>query len=180
MNSMKWENVRVYNIDRAIFGLHHLDGDYENADTKTGFAKYTDVLDLIKQRSASPGDMVSDLNNMLIHQDQNSICEYCIIGPKDMDKIKHLSPWRKATLRSNIVVSLDITTNNKVWEILRHYALIPIVVLEDHKETCQTTMTYQDLHKLIETEDIFPHTGTEWEYFFSRVKCLPYAQDLIL
>ena len=170
----------MYNLDRAIFGLHHLNGTYSKSDTNAGFAPYLDVLEIAKQRANSRLDAIAELNDILIHQDEKGMCEYCAIGPNDMDMIKKLPPWHKATFRSNIWVTMDVTTNRATWNGLRYHANVPNVVIEQEITTCQIGMSYQELHKIIETANNALESGPEWEYFVSRIKCLPYAQDLIL
>ena len=142
-----------------------------------GFAKYNDINNYVKTHCE---DTISALNNYILHQDEKGRCEYCILGAKDMQKIQKLPPWRKATLRSNIIVTMDITTNQYAWNDLRSWTIVPDTVILNEITTCEITLNYQQLHKMIEAQDSLLSKGEEWKYFFSRVKCLPYAQDLIL
>ena len=145
-----------------------------------GFERYFNIYAYAKEHCQNNDEVISALNNYILHQDGKGMCEYCIIGTNDMQKIQSLPPWRKATLRGNIFVTIDITTDRYTWNDLRYWLVVPNTIIAQDETTCEITVTYQQLRKMIEVQESLLKKSKEWEYFFSRVKCLPYAQDLIL
>lgn len=95
---MKFENTRVYGIDRALHGMRNPKESYHLSDTEYGLAFIKNVI----------GGRLSDATILF---EDNDICEYIKIGPNDMDLahrlIKGGSEHRK--FLRQIMVSVDIT-----------------------------------------------------------------------
>ena len=180
---MKLENVRVYNIDKAIQGLHYFDGYRWQGDTDAGFGHYLSVYALARARAGSnkDEDVIPELNDILLYQDENEMCEYCAIGPRDMEMIKGLPPWRFATLRRNIFVTMDITATRDFWFNGRSFFFAPpSEPMGQDNYKVEVVTTYDFLKRIVDSEHMDFLQNDEWKFFISRIKCLPYAQDLIL
>lgn len=184
---MRLENVRVYNLDKAIQGMHyHFPWDKES-DTKSGFAPYDDVIAMaeynLRQRGEDPKkdeDLIPELLNILLCQDEGCWCEFCTIGQNDMEMINALPPWKKATLRQNIFVTMDIETSKENWNQLRTYFFAtPSESLSQSVSKIQVSTNYQLLKRAIERDWLLSQPD-EQKYFVSRIQCLPYAQELIM
>ena len=92
---MKFENTRVYGIERALYGMRNPKESYHLSDTKFGFEFFDNI----------------NIEDQVILFQCGDICEYIKIGPNDMDLCKRLikagSEHRK--FLRQIIVSVDIT-----------------------------------------------------------------------
>ena len=92
---MKFENTRVYGIDRALHGMRNPKESYHLSDTEHGLEFFDSI----------------DVEDPVILFQCGDICEYIKIGPNDMDLCKRLikggSEHRK--FLRQIMVSVDIT-----------------------------------------------------------------------
>lgn len=101
---MKLENVRVYNISTSLFGMRNPKNSWNKRDTKAGIATYDEVVKMAEENGVN-------LKDILLYQDDNGLCEYCIIGPNDMKLAKALKDAgteHRKYLRQ-IFVTMDIT-----------------------------------------------------------------------
>lgn len=108
---MKVENVRVYNIANALFGMRNPKNSWHLMDTKSGIARYENVVAMAKESEY-------DLKDILLYQDPNGMCEYCVIGPNDMrlaKALKEAGTEHRKYLRQ-IFVTIDITAPLYWWK----------------------------------------------------------------
>ena len=157
-------------------------GNRQITDTKSGLAFYDDVYKLAEQRANSTDDLevIPELNNILLYQDENEMCEYCAIGPNDMKMIKSLSPWRLATLLKNVLVTMTIEGSRAFWNEFKWLSFgISGEVLECEQAVAQITTNYYYLRRMLKNEAAYKVKGEEWQRFITSIKCLPYASDLI-
>lgn len=96
-----------------------------------------------------------------------------------MELISKLPPWRKATLRKHILVGLDITSTVLFW-ISNLLSEVPVEALQQDNVKVHITTNYAELKKIIDLENDVSMETEEWKYLIKRIKCLPYAQQLIL
>lgn len=180
MNSMKLENVRVYNLQNAIRGVHYIT-DWKYSDTESGIDFYDNIWERAEKIANSQNelDVIPVLNNILLYQDDNGLCEYCAIGPNDLELISKLPPWRKATLRKHILVGLDITSTARFW-IGNILSEVPVEALQQDNVKVHITTNYAELKKIVDLENSVFMKTDEWKNLIKRIKCLPYAQQLIL
>jgi len=102
---MKFENTRVYGIERALYGMRNPKESYHLSDTEH-------VIEFID-------NIISGrLSDAVILFENNDFCEYIKIGPNDMDLCKRLikggSEHRK--FLRQIMVSVDITASLYWWK----------------------------------------------------------------
>lgn len=108
---MKLENVRVYNIAQALFGMRNPKNSWDRCDTKSGITRYENVVAMAKNSEY-------DLKDILLYQDNNQMCEYCVVGPNDMKLAKALKDAgteHRKYLRQ-IFVTMDITAPLYWWK----------------------------------------------------------------
>lgn len=95
---MKFENTRVYGIERALYGMRNPKESYHLSDTEHGIEFIDNIIS-------------GRLSDAVILFESNDFCEYIKIGPNDMDLCKRLikggSEHRK--FLRQIMVSVDIT-----------------------------------------------------------------------
>ena len=126
-------------------------------------------------------EVIPVLNNILLYQDNNELCEYCAIGPNDIDKLRHLPPWEKALLKRNIYVAMDITASRHFWWTGRSFMFtVPSEPTSQDNIKVHTTTNYELLGRIVSSQNSEFMQGEDWEHFIQAIKCLPYAQDLIL
>ena len=108
---MKLENVRVYNIAQALFGMRNPKNSWDRCDTKSGITRYENVVAMAQNSEY-------DLKDILLYQDENQMCEYCLIGPNDMKlatALKNAGPEHRKYNRQ-IFVTMDITAPLYWWK----------------------------------------------------------------
>lgn len=108
---MKLENVRVYNIAQSLFGMRNPKNSWHLTDTKSGIAKYEDVVKMAEESE-------HDLKDILLYQDKSGMCEYCVVGPNDMRLakiLKEAGTEHRKYLRQ-IFVTMDITAPLYWWK----------------------------------------------------------------
>lgn len=178
---MKLANVRVYNLDQAILGLHHNIGDYENCDTCHGFLPFNEAEGVAALRTYQQklvpieSDMIRELLNIIMWQDENEMCEYCSIGPKDMELIKSLDPAQKYSFLSNILVGMDVIASEEEWRNLKLFNLIPAKDTLPFGRPYTITLNYLHLYLMANCPALTPHLSKLVEY----LKNFPYSKDLI-
>lgn len=115
---MKLENVRVYNISTSLFGMRNPKNSWNKRDTKAGIATYDEVVKMAEENGVN-------LKDILLYQDDNGLCEYCIIGPNDMKLAKALKDAgteHRKYLRQ-IFVTMDITAPLYWWKEFDTYKI---------------------------------------------------------
>lgn len=102
---MKFENTRVYGIERALYGMRNPKESYHLSDTEHGIEFIDNIIS-------------GRLSDAVILFESNDFCEYIKIGPNDMDLCKRLikggSEHRK--FLRQIMVSVDITAPLYWWK----------------------------------------------------------------
>ena len=102
---MKFENTRVYGMERALHGMRNPKESYHLSDTEHGITFINNIIG-------------GKLNDAVILFEDNDFCEYIKIGPNDMDLCKRLikagSEHRK--FLRQIMVSVDITAPLYWWK----------------------------------------------------------------
>lgn len=102
---MKFENTRVYGMERALYGMRNPKESYHLSDTEHGITFINNIIG-------------GKLNDAVILFEDNDFCEYIKIGPNDMDLCKRLikagSEHRK--FLRQIMVSVDITAPLYWWK----------------------------------------------------------------
>lgn len=98
---MKFENTRVYGMERALYGMRNPKESYHLSDTEYGIEFFDNIM-----------------SDAVILFESNGFCEYIKIGPNDMDLCKRLikggSEHRK--FLRQIMVSVDITAPLYWWK----------------------------------------------------------------
>jgi hypothetical protein len=178
---MKLTNVRVYNLDQAIMGLHHIFGDYENSDTMHGFLPFNEAEGVAALRTYQKklvpieDDMIEELVNIIMWQDENEMCEYCSIGKKDMDLIHSLSPALKYTFLSNILIGMDIIASKDEWKNLKIFNIYPASEIKPYGVPYTITLNYLHLYLMANCPALTPALQSLVDY----IKNFPYSKDLI-
>ena len=178
---MKLSNVRVYNLDQAIMGIHHDIGEYENCDTCHGFLPFNEVEGVAALRTYQQKlvpietDMIQELLNIVMWQDENEMCEYCSIGKKDMKLIHSLSPAHKYNFLSHILVGMDVRATDEEWRNLKLFNIIPDNIDEPEERPYTVTATYLHFYLMANCPALTPSLSKLVEY----LKNFPYAKDLI-
>ena len=99
---MKFENIRVYNIENALRGMRNPLASWKKIDSEFG----------VRPRVEVPEGAV------ITHEYENGLCEYAKIGPNDMGLAKRLiaggSEHRK--FLRQIFVTVDITAPLLWWK----------------------------------------------------------------
>ena len=178
---MKLANIRVYNLDQAIMGLHHNIGDYEQCDTCHGFLPFNEVEGVAALRTYQQklvpieSDMIQELVNIIMWQDENEICEYCSIGKKDMELIYSLSPSQKYSFLANILVGMDIIASEDEWKNLKLFNLMPVHDMKPYGRPYSITLSYLHFYLMVNCPALTPALQPLVDY----IKNFPYSKDLI-
>lgn len=105
---MKFENTRVYGMERALYGMRNPKESYHLSDTEYGIEFFDNIM-----------------SDAVILFESNGFCEYIKIGPNDMDLCKRLiksgSEHRK--FLRQIMVSVDITAPLFWWKEFDTYKI---------------------------------------------------------
>lgn len=131
---MKFENIQVYNFKHSLRGMRNPKNSWHLSDSKFGLTceKYTiDIASNVAEAWCNSLDCIDEskrdiewdsktnwlLNNGILQNDEG-ICEYAFIGPKDMKLAKALiaggSEHRK--FLRQIMVTVDITAPLYWWK----------------------------------------------------------------
>ena len=161
---MKLESINLYNFANVITDLVNL------SDSAIGAADY----DTVKEISNKKGRSVVDT---IFLQNDNRMCEYCVIGNKDLKSLLSLKDshdyW---TAMNSIVVQMTISADPAWWKEFKEVVGDKFLAIQQG-EYYTLIMTYYDI-KDINDKNTF--TSEEWDYVLSRINSLPYVQQLIL
>lgn len=166
---MKFENTRVYGMERALYGMRNPKESYHLSDTEYGFEFYKN-LD----------------NDVTILFEHNDICEYIKIGPNDMKLAQSLirggSEHRK--FMRQIMVSVDITAPLYWWKEFDTYKVgtvanststmhkitsKPITADSFEIDDCQWNLDCLNPQKNEDIEDLKNHIIDRLEYLRQQV-----------
>lgn len=180
---MRLTNVRVYNLDQAIMGLHHIFGDYENSDTTHGFLPFNEAEGVAALRAYQKklvpieDDIIKELVNIIMWQDENETCEYCSIGQKDMDLIHSLSPALNYSFLSHVLVGMDVIASQDEWEILKAFNIYPpSSEITSYGAPCTVTLSYLHFYLMANGKAALT---PELQPLIGYIKNFPYSKDLI-
>lgn len=118
---MKFENIRVFNIENALRGMRNPKNSWHLSDSKYGICTLSDFKNLLEETilkyCKNPRDEIEYdklykewHQNINIYSD-NSFIEYAAVGPKDLSLAQTLikaGPEHRKFLRQ-IFVTVDIT-----------------------------------------------------------------------
>ena len=140
---MKFENTRVYGIERALYGMRNPKESYHLSDTEHGIEFFDNIIS-------------GRLSDAVILFEDNDFCEYIKIGPNDMDLCKRLikggSEHRK--FLRQIMVSVDITAPLYWWKEFDTYKVGTVA---------NSTSTMHTLEKNPITLENFEIDDCEWD-----------------
>lgn len=121
---MKFERIRVYNFENALYGMRNPKNSWDKSDSSYGFTLGYPALEtfhnMYKDAYGEEPDNYLDYmkQNVFLHTDDNGISEYALIGPKDMKLAQTLiksGPEHRKFMRQ-IFVTVDITAPLYWWK----------------------------------------------------------------
>ena len=128
---MKFNNIRVYNIELALHGMRNPLESWDKSDTTTGICKVDDFTNVAKEHIQKWGvsypsfnRIIEALNDIIIYND-GKYAEYVSIGPKDMKLMETLvkgGTEHRKFLRQ-IFVTVDITAPLYFWKEFDTYKI---------------------------------------------------------
>lgn len=131
---MKFENIKVYNFENALRGMRNPKNSWSLSDSKFGYATLESPSSLLYDVAEAWANCLEDVDDATKEAEYNSrvewliengareigpnVCEFNLIGPKDMKLAKALiaggSEHRK--FLRQIFVSVDITAPLYWWK----------------------------------------------------------------
>lgn len=189
---MKFENTRVYGIERALYGMRNPKESYHLSDTEHGIEFIDNIIS-------------GRLSDAVILFENNDFCEYIKIGPNDMDLCKRLikggSEHRK--FLRQIMVSVDITAPLYWWKEFDTYKVgtvanststmhtiekSPITINEFETDDCKWDLNcsddydYNDIYTYDDIDDFKEYLIEHLEYLrkkYLETKDKKYWKELI-
>ena len=140
---MKFENTRVYGIERALYGMRNPKESYHLSDTEHGIEFIDNIIS-------------GRLSDAVILFESNDFCEYIKIGPNDMDLCKRLIKGgsEHGKFLRQIMVSVDITAPLYWWKEFDTYKVGTVA---------NSTSTMHTIEKSPITIDNFEIDDCKWD-----------------
>lgn len=161
---MKLENISLYNFANVINDLINL------SDSAIGAADYDTVKDISNKKGRSVVDTI-------FLQYDNKMCEYCVIGNKDLQSLLSLKGTHDYwSAMNSIVVQMTVSASPEWWKEFKDIVGDKFLAIKqgDYYTLIMTYYDIRDINSKVTAKD------ENWDYFLSRINSLPYVQQLIL